>query len=104
MLKKFVKKFLKKKPKYVGDKPPKIKIQLDKRGNQIHYQDGTYEEWREWDENNNLIHFKNSEGHEYWAEYDDDHNIIHFKDESGYEFYDKYDSHHNLISHKRVEK
>lgn len=101
---KFLKKLFGKKYKQAKYVPHKITIQNDKRGNQIHYKDHDtgYEEWREWDENNNLIHFKNSEGLEYWKEYDEDGNVIHYKDESGYEYYDKYDNKHNLISHRRL--
>lgn len=101
---KFLKELFKSRVKYLKGNPGKITIINDKRGNQIYYYNNGYEEWREWDENNNLIHFKNSEGVEYFCEYDEDGNIIHFKDEKGYEFYDEYDKHHNLISHRRVEK
>ena len=99
---KFLKKVFEKRYKYAKHKPHKTLIINDKRGNQIYYGDNSYEEWREWDENNNLIHFKNSEGLEYWKEYDEDGNVIHYKDESGYEYYDKYDNKHNLISHRRL--
>ena len=101
---KFLKKLFKPKPKYKKGKPAKIEIKLDRRGNQIYYKshDTGYEEWREYDDHNNCIHFKNNEGLEYWNDYDEDGNVIHHKDESGYEYYDEYDEHHNLISHKRV--
>ena len=45
---------------------------------------------KEYDENDNLIHSKNSNGYEEWYEYDSDNNCIHHKDSKGYEFWKKY--------------
>ena len=41
---------------------------------------------REYDQNNNLIHFKNSNGFEEWKEYDQNNNCIHFKNSNGLEY------------------
>ena len=41
------------------------------------------EEWKEYDENNNEIHHKNSDGFEYWNEYDENNNLIRSKDSNG---------------------
>jgi len=43
------------------------------------------ESWREYDKNNNEIHYKSSDGFEYWSEYDKNNNEIHYKDSDGYE-------------------
>ena len=60
--------------------------EYDKNNNEIHYKssDG-FESWREYDSNNNVIHFKNSRGYEYWSEYDSNNNQIHYKNSRGYE-------------------
>ena len=42
--------------------------------------DGVYE----YDENNNLIHYKNSKGYEEWNEYDKNSNLIHYTDSKGF--------------------
>jgi len=44
-----------------------------------------FETWKEYDKNDNQIHYKNSYGYEYWEEYDKNNNVIHYKDSSGYE-------------------
>ena len=36
--------------------------------------------YMEYDENNNLIHYKDSKGFEEWYEYDENGNCIHYKD------------------------
>ena len=41
--------------------------------------------------NNNLIHYKDSNGYEYWNEYDVNNNLIHCKDSNGYEEWKEYD-------------
>ena len=54
----------------------------------------------EYDNNENLIHYKNSNGYEYWKEYDSNGNLIHSKDSDGYESWKEYDSNGNLIHSK----
>ena len=54
----------------------KIKKAINKLDNSI----------MEYDENGNLIHYKNSNGFEEWYEYDENGNIIHIKDSDGFEF------------------
>ena len=54
----------------------------------------------EYDKNNNLIHFKNSNGIEYWKEYDKNNNLIHSKYSYGYENWNEYDENNNLIHSK----
>ena len=44
----------------------------------------------EYDNNENLIHFKDSDGYEYWKEYDSNGNQIHYKDSSGEEYWHEY--------------
>ena len=38
-----------------------------------------YEYWLDYDENGNIIHYKNSNGNEKWYDYDENGNIIHYK-------------------------
>ena len=38
-----------------------------------------------YDENNNLIHYKGSDGFESWREYDENNNLIHSKDSNKFE-------------------
>ena len=44
----------------------------------------------EYDNNENLIHYKNSDGKEEWNEYDSNGNQIHYKDSSGEEYWHEY--------------
>ena len=48
------------------------------------------EETKEFDENGNIVYYKNSNGYEYWKEYDKNNNVIHFKDFLGIEYWYKY--------------
>ena len=55
--------------KYNGDeKTFEIKNQYDERGNKIYSNTNGFEEWFDYD-NNQIIHFRNSEGYEYWNNY-----------------------------------
>ena len=76
-------------------------MEYDSNNNLIHYKDSNgYEEWREYDSNNNVIHHKDSDGFEYWKEYDSNNNLIHYKTSSGREEWKEYDSNNNVIHHK----
>jgi len=60
---------------------------------------------KEYDENNNLIHYKNSYGFEYWREYDGNNNKIHFKDSDGFEYWWKWENNLKIkITQKEFEK
>lgn len=37
-------------------------------------------EVKEYDDNGNLIYYKDINGYEYWREYDSENRVIHFKD------------------------
>ncbi|MCK9199310.1 MAG: hypothetical protein M0P49_06880 [Bacilli bacterium] len=50
-----------------------------------------FENWKEYDDKGNLIHFKTSDGFEYWNEYDEG-NLIHFKTNDGYESWSEYNN------------
>ena len=66
----------------------KIKIEYDDNGNLIHYKNFNGDEyWQEYDNNGNLIHYKDSDGFENWKEYDDKNNLIHYKDSDGSEYW-----------------
>jgi YD repeat-containing protein len=54
----------------------------------------------EYDANNNLIHYKDSNGLEYWQEYDSNNNLIHYKNSYGSEEWQEWDSNNNLIHYK----
>ena len=73
----------------------------DENNNIIHSKDSDgFEYWNEYDKNNNLIHHKNSDGYEYWYEYDENNNEIHYKDSDGFEYYKEYDENNNCIHYK----
>ena len=38
-----------------------------------------------YDENGNVVHYKDSNGYESWREYDTNGNLIHYKDSNGNE-------------------
>lgn len=54
-------------------------------------------EMRSYDENDNLIYTKDSNGLETWYEYDSDGNEIHCKQSDGFESWCEYDNHSRLI-------
>jgi len=72
--------------------------EYDENNNLIHYRDTDgYEWWSEYDENNNEIHTQNSNGYEVWREYDKNNNMIHYRDSEGYEYWREYDENNNEI-------
>lgn len=76
-------------------------FEYDENGNIVHYKNSNgYEYWREYDSNNNLIHSKDSDGEEYYYEYDEDGREVHSKDSSGFEEWHEYDSNGNCIHYK----
>ena len=87
--------------KWIKNKLNNVKMEFDSNNNLIHYEDSNgYEYWYEYDSNNNIIHQKNSNGYEYWYEYDSNNNLIHFKDSYGFEEWQEYDSNNNMIHYK----
>ena len=65
--------------------------EYDNNGNLIHYKNSNgYEYWKEYDSNGNLIHSKDSDGKEEWNEYDSNGNQIHYKDNDGEEYWHEY--------------
>ena len=75
--------------------------EYDQNNNLIHSKDSNgVEEWQDFDQNNNLIHYKNSNGYEYWKEYDLNNNLIHSKDSNGVEEWKEFDQNNNLIHSK----
>lgn len=75
--------------------------EYDNNGNLIHYKNSNgYEYWKEYDSNGNLIHSKYSDGYEEWNEYDSNGNLIHSQNSHGLEKWYEYDSNGNLIHYK----
>ena len=73
-------------------------LTYDQNNNLINYKNNeSYECWKEYDKNNNLIHHKDNTGLEYWQEFDQNNNIIHYKNTDGLECWYKYDNNNNLI-------
>ena len=73
----------------------------DENNNLIYYKDSdNYEYWKEYDENNNEIHYKNSDNYEYWKEYDENNKEIHYKNSNGYEYWNEYDENNKCIHYK----
>lgn len=78
--------------------------EYDKNNNLIHYKDSDgYEYWKEYDKNNNLIHYKDSNGFERWKEYDKNNNLIYYKNSNGFEEWKEYDKNNNLIKTLKFE-
>ena len=63
----------------------------DDRGNLIYEKTSSFEHWMKYDENNNQIHWKRSDGWEELYKYDENNNLIYHKDIVGHEFCYKYD-------------
>ena len=57
--------------------------EYDDENNMIHFKEGDKEEWYEYDVNNKCIHVSTSKGEEEWYEYDKNGNLIQYKDETG---------------------
>ena len=55
---------------------------------------------QEYDDNGNLIYYKDPSGYEEWWEYDKKGNCIHSKDSTGYEEWWEFDENGKRISHK----
>ena len=71
----------------------------DENSNRIHYKNSDGFEGRyKYDGNGNEIHYKNSDGYEYWKEYDENNNLIHYKDSNGSEYRKKYDKDGNFCA------
>ena len=67
--------------------------EYDKNNNLIHWKDSNgYESWNEYDENNNLIYYKGSDGFESWREYDENNHCIHWKTSKDYEIWWKWEN------------
>ena len=72
----------------------------DDKSNLVYYKNiiTGYECWREYDENNNEIHWKTSDDRESWYIYDENDNLIYWKYySSGYKGWYKYDENDNKI-------
>ena len=52
----------------------------------------------EYDNNGNLIHYKDSKGFEEWYDYDENGNLIHYKDSNGCELWKGYDNKQNCLT------
>ena len=76
----------------------KPSIKYDNNGNVVHYKDSNGDErWLDYDKNNNPIHYKNSTGSESWCEYDENGNLIHYKNSDGLEYWKRYDENNHCI-------
>jgi len=66
--------------------------EFDKRGNLIYFKDcrDGFEYWKEYDQNNNVIHYKNSDNYEEWRKFDSNNNEIYFKSSLGLEKWKKF--------------
>ena len=75
------------------------KRKYDSNGNCIWFRRdwSGYESYRDFDEQNNLIHTKDSDGKETWYNYDSNNNLIHTKDSQMNEWWGKYDENGFLI-------
>ena len=61
-------------------------LTYDQNNNLIHSKDSdNFEYWQTFDQNNNLIHYKSSIGREYWKTYDQNNTLIYHIDSNGYE-------------------
>jgi len=73
----------------------------DNKGNVIHYKNSDgLETWNEYDDKGNAIYYKDNVGYERWSEYDNKGNVIHYKNSNGYESWYEYDDKGNEIHFK----
>ena len=72
--------------------------EYDSNNNVIYYRDSNgYECWQEYDSNNNIIHLRTNNGYECWKEYDSNNSCTHFRNSDGDEYWYEYDNNNNLI-------
>lgn len=74
-----------------------FKYDYDEKGNVIHYQSGTYEEWFEYNSSGKLTSAKDSEGIEVLFDYDEKGNLIHERPSDGLEIFREYDENDHQI-------
>ena len=65
--------------------------EYDERNNLVYHKNSDgYEWWKKYDENNNEIYYKNSDGTEWWREYNENNNLIYYKSSNGREYWYKW--------------
>lgn len=74
--------------------------EFDDNGNLIYYKNGKVEIWSEYDNDNNEIHTKYSNGREMWRDFNEQGNLTHYKDSDGNELWYCYDRNGNEIYYK----
>jgi YD repeat-containing protein len=47
---------------------------------------------KKYDENNNLVYYRDSDGFEFWREYDENNNLIYGRETLGFEFWYKWEN------------
>ena len=86
---------------------PKPLYERNERNQITHYKsydpslDYTYEYWKEYDENGNMIHFHNTDGADVKVQYKNNKEI-YVDDNNGGKLYRKYDNDGNLIYYKNI--
>jgi len=63
--------------------------EYDDNNNLIHYKDLNVEYWQKYDQNNNVIYYKHLDFEE-WSKYDSNNNVIHHKKSNGFECWQKF--------------
>lgn len=86
---------------------PFYECEYDKRGRIIYYHKWSNHEeegtkvWTEYDDNDNVIHYKNNEGFEFWKEFEGDNPFeVHYKDIKGEEYWVEYNDKWEVTSYK----
>ena len=76
----------------------------DNKGNIIHRKSNDTEFWKEYDEQNNCIHIKYSDGKEIWYNYNENGSCIYEKHSDGKESWKEYDDINNIAVVKCTNK
>lgn len=76
----------------------------DNKGNIIHRKSNDTEFWKEYDEQNNCIHIKYSDGKEIWYNHDENGKCIYEKHSDGKECWKEYDDINNIAVVKCTNK
>lgn len=87
--------------KYADKFLPKDIKEYNENNNLIHYKDSDDEWWKKYDENGNLIYYRDHNGYEEWIDFDKNGNCIHIKDSEGSECWKEYDEDVRIIHYKR---
>ena len=95
---------------YYKDYNSTYEYKYDDKGNETYYkltetdtkEPTIYEEWKEYDDYGNIIHYKDSFNYEQWWEYNQDGNLIKHRNSKGHEGFYEYNENGEIVYSKDI--